>query len=199
MPRSLEVNADNTTREAVNQTVASFLSNLVGTEVFADTALERLQKSHTHNEMDQRFSTVSTTLSRAPVLEDPEEFAAWIRAHVKPVGTRQLHVEVLEGTYDFQTWLHGLDVHMCGLAPTHWEPDVNHSWRFICRGDVEQVLPAESRIQCQHPGWVNLLTEHGGHLLWFYACRGLCIPLCCPRSRWWCCQVLSPSSYDPKP
>ena len=161
VPQSLEVAADNTTREAVNQTVGSFLSNLVATEVFEDTALERLQPNHTHNEMDQRFSSVATTLSRAPVLEDREEFADWMREHVKPVGTRTLHIEVLEGTWDFHTWLHGLDVHLCGLAPTCWEPDVNHSWRFVTRNDIDQILPAESDIECHHPKWAELMTEHG--------------------------------------
>ena len=132
LPRNLAVQADNTTRESKNQHFLLYLSALVAADKFDAADLQFLQCGHTHNEQDQRFSTVATSLSRAPVLEDPEEFAAWIRNNVKPARGRTLHVEVLDSTYDFQSWLQNCGVQVSGLAATHAEPRTTHCWR-ICR------------------------------------------------------------------
>lgn len=132
LPRNLAVQADNTTRESKNQHFLLYLSTLIAAEKFDAADLQFLQCGHTHNEQDQRFSTVATSLSRAPVLEDPEEFAAWIRNNVKPARGRTLHVEVLDSTYDFQSWLQNCGVQVSGLAATHAEPRTTHCWR-ICR------------------------------------------------------------------
>ena len=40
---------------------------------------------HSHNELDQRFSSVAGAILLAPVLEDMEEFAEWMRNEVAPV------------------------------------------------------------------------------------------------------------------
>ena len=29
------------------------------------------------------------------------------------------------------------------------------------RNDIDQILPAESGIECHHPKWAELMTEHG--------------------------------------
>ena len=99
----------------------------------------------------QRFSSAATTLSRAPVLEDEYEFAEWLRDHMKPPGSRDLHVEVLNSTYDFQTWLHGLDIQVTGLAPAPSNPFTNHVWRFVRRDQVARLLAAAPAvIECRH-------------------------------------------------
>jgi hypothetical protein len=64
--------------------------------------VQYLQTGHTHNSLDQRFSSVAKILAGAPVLEDPYEFADYIKEHVTPAGGRSLHVQVLDGTYDFK-------------------------------------------------------------------------------------------------
>ena len=68
MPRSLLVAADNTTRESKNQHLATYLARLVATSAFDTVECQFMQTGHTHNEQDQRFSTVATVLSRAPIL-----------------------------------------------------------------------------------------------------------------------------------
>ena len=114
--------------KAKNQHFANFSGYLVGTERFDCVENQFLKTGHTHNELDQRFSSVATALSRAPCLEDNEEFAEWIRSKVKPAAGRTLHVEVLDTTYEFQRWFYGLDAKISGLASTHFEPDTCHVW-----------------------------------------------------------------------
>jgi hypothetical protein len=141
MPRNLAVQADNTTRESKNQYFLQFLSYLVASGKFDVSELQFLQVGHTHNEQDQRFSSVATSLSRAPTLEDPEEFAAWIRNHVKPARGREMHVEVLTGTRNFQSWMDGFGVQIQGLAATHAEPNTTHCWRICRRSLLPEVGP----------------------------------------------------------
>ena len=116
LPRTMVVAADNTTREAKNQIFATYCASLVTAQRFDAVEVQYLQTGHTHNEQDQRFSSVSTLLSRAPILEDPSEFADWIRAHLQPVGGRQIHVEVLQGTFDFRSWYLPLNLSLLGYT-----------------------------------------------------------------------------------
>jgi hypothetical protein len=141
LPHNLVIQADNTTRESKNQFFVLFLSYLVASGKFSVSELQFLQVGHTHNQQDQRFSSVATSLSRAPVLEDPEEFAAWIRNHVKPARGRDLHVEILSSTWDFQGWFQSLGVQIQGLAATHAEPSTSHCWRFCRRSLLPEVGP----------------------------------------------------------
>lgn len=141
LPQNLVIQADNTTRESKNQFFALFLSYLVASGKFSVSELQFLQVGHTHNQQDQRFSSVATSLSRAPVLEDPEDFAAWIRGHVKPARGRDLHVEVLSSTWDFQGWFQSLGVQVQGLAATHAEPSTSHCWRICRRSLLPEVGP----------------------------------------------------------
>ena len=117
------------------------MAHLVARDVFEAAEVQFLQTGHTHNEQDQRFSSVGFLLQRAPVLEDPYEFADWMRASIVPPRGRALHVEVLESTWDFQTWFFQLDAQTSGLAATHTEPDTNHMWRLVRNALLVNVLP----------------------------------------------------------
>lgn len=154
MPRSLVINADNTTREGKNQHFATHSLMQVGKKKFEAVANDFPSVGHTHNEQDQRFSTVATTLSSAPILEEPLEFVEWIREHVMPVRGRALVVEVLDSTMNFQKWQVPLNIMMSGLAATHHELHTNHSWKFCQRrilGDVDGHM-----VENQHPEWAEL-------------------------------------------
>ena len=70
LPEHLLVSADNTTREAKNTTFASYLAYLTGAGMFRSTECHYLTSGHSHNSVDQRFSTCSAILARAPTLED---------------------------------------------------------------------------------------------------------------------------------
>lgn len=151
LPRTLIVAADNTTRESKNQHFANFLSYLVATEKFECVEQQFMQTGHTHNEQDQRFSSVTTLLSRAPVLEDATDFADWIR-NIAPPRNRSLHVEVLDTTYDFSAWFSALQIQLSGLAATHAEPDTNHSWRFVRHSMLPQLV-SDPVIECGVAAW----------------------------------------------
>jgi len=157
MPQNLAVAADNTTRESKNQWFANFQGCLVSRGKFLTAQQQFLPSGHSHNELDQRFSTVATALSRAPTLEDPEEFAHWIREHVKPVRGRRLHVEVLDATYDFQHWFtKAFGFNVSGLASTHLEPNANHVWHFVARGALPQVCGGPADVEVQMEDWKSL-------------------------------------------
>jgi hypothetical protein len=157
LPRTIVVGADNTTRESKNQTFLSFLAHLVARNMFEAAEVQFLQTGHTHNEQDQRFSSVGALLQRAPVLEDPYEFADWMHANIVPPRGRALHVEVLESTWDFQSWLFQLDAQLSGLAATHTEPDTNHVWRLVRSSMLVNVLPPEAlEVEVAHSSWKSL-------------------------------------------
>ena len=156
LPRNLVIGADNTTRESKNQHFANYLAYLVAKEKFDAVEVQYMTTGHTHNEQDQRFSSVATALKRAPVLEDPSDFAQWILNNVRPARGRRLHVEVLSSTWDFQKWFHGLGVQIAGLAATHLEPDVNHVWRFCRRSMLPEIgVPIENG----HVDWQDLENQ----------------------------------------
>ena len=60
---------DNTPKEAKNQAFIAYLQN---SGKFDSVEVEYMQTGHTHYEQDQPFSTASSLLSSAPVLEDPD-------------------------------------------------------------------------------------------------------------------------------
>ena len=103
LPRSLLVSADNITREYKNQHFATFMASQVATEKFEATEVQFLQAGHTHNEQDQRFSTVASLLSRrrAPdnVFEDrsrPGQDQSETREIQKGMTTRKHSVAILD-------------------------------------------------------------------------------------------------------
>ena len=86
LPRSVMVQADNTTREAKNQHFQMYLAYLKASGKFDATECDYLPAGHSHFEPDQRFSSVGTKFSHAATLKDPEEFCAWIQKEVPPCG-----------------------------------------------------------------------------------------------------------------
>lgn len=134
MPANLIVNADNTTREAKNQHFATSMAQLVATDKFQSLEVEFPKTGHTHNELDQRFSTLATTLKRAPVLETPEEFQEYLQENLQEVRGRKIIVEILPSTMNWMKWHAPLDVNISGLAAHHGDLHTNHSWRFVQSG-----------------------------------------------------------------
>ena len=89
-----------------------------------------MMAGHTKNELDQRFSTLATVLSKAPALETPLDFAECIKQNVQPLHGRELHVMVLENTWDFQGLFEKYNCQMSGLTSTHLQPNANHLCAF---------------------------------------------------------------------
>ena len=149
LPRHAILAADNTPREAKNQIFATFAGSLAQRKLFDTIEVQFMQAGHTKNELDQRFSTLATVLSKAPVLETPEEFAQCIRKNVQPLHGKELHVIVLENTWDFQAMFEKYQCQISGLTSTHLQPNANHLWRFERRDSLESSLI----VEVNNPKW----------------------------------------------
>ena len=129
MPDNLSVKFDNTAREGKNQTIVKFLAWLVARNVFRSAQDSQCEKGHTHDSLDQRFSVVATILSRSIVLETPDDFIRQVRSLVDPAGKRQLIVDRLVSTWNWQGHFSGLDFDVTGVAATASMPDTSHCKR----------------------------------------------------------------------
>ena len=147
LPRRAIIAADNTPRESKNQYFATFAASLVARRHFDSLEVQYMMTGHTKNELDQRFSAIATVLSKASVLETPQDFARWIQQHVRPMHGKELHVIVLDETWDFQAWYQKYNLQVSGLTATHLQPDANHVWRFQLRHSVESTAQVEVHNQ----------------------------------------------------
>ncbi len=62
--------------------MASFLAYLQGTGAFASCEMQFLQVSHTHNELDQRFSTMACKIKQAESIENMEDLKEYLEVHM---------------------------------------------------------------------------------------------------------------------
>ena len=102
---------------------------LVGRGVFRSVQDNQGEKGHTHDDLDQRFSVVATLLSRSMVLQDPMDFILQIRKHMEPARGRQLIVDMLVSTWDWQSYFDAFNFAVAGVATTYWTPDTCHCKR----------------------------------------------------------------------
>eukprot|EP00435_Cladocopium_sp_Y103_P008315 s3646_g2.t1 len=137
LPPNLIVASDNTTRESKNQWFAGFCCVLAAT-TFTSLEVQFLQSGHTHSEIDQRFSAVAKSIQSAETLETPHDLANHIQTNLKPMQNREIYVEVVQNTLDFQRWLFAANVNLTGLVPTVKEQFANHVWRFVRRKSLQQ-------------------------------------------------------------
>lgn len=72
VPQNLVVQADNTCRETRNQWAFKWAAILLLRGLFRSITFNFLPVGHTHLDLDQRFSIITTALSRQRVLETPE-------------------------------------------------------------------------------------------------------------------------------
>ena len=167
-PEDLLVNADNTTREGKNQHFCTFMAYLTGNGAQTCSQTDYLKVGHTHNEQDQRFSSMASCLSRAPVLEDTAEFRDWILMNFKAARGRELVVEVLPSTMNFQKFFAPLELEIHGLAATAGAKRVCHVWRFVQREGLgghkgatswEVQVPKHLQEGCGADGDVILLVK----------------------------------------
>lgn len=137
------VKADNTTREHKNQGLLVYCAWLVASGKFVSCSDDFFEVGHTHNGVDQRFSTICKLLSRMATIETPSAFMDAVRSRLPPQGGREVHVEILAGTHDWGAFFSVLGVKVSGLTSTHLQRSSNHSWR-ICR---RQDLPMFNKLR----------------------------------------------------
>ena len=151
-PSTLLLALDNTPREGKNSFFASYLATLIQKKVFRHIQVEYMQVDHTHNELDQRFSSMAARIKCSDNIEDMSDLCDWLRNHMKPANDREMHIEILPNTYDFRSWMSTYDLHVKGLISTHTEPYANHVWRFSPRLWVTDT----EDIEVHHASWQEL-------------------------------------------
>ena len=72
----------------INQTFTFFCCYLAAKAKnrFEQVELPSFTVGHTHNEMNQRFSSIATLLSRQPTVQDPDDFQKCVEENKKPVS-----------------------------------------------------------------------------------------------------------------
>lgn len=153
-PGVMIVNVDNTPRESKNSIFGSYLASPVSRDIFREVECQYLQCDHTHNELDQRFSSMASKIGKADHLEDPGDLVQYLKDNMTAAGGRDLVVELLPNTWNFKEWMVGYGLHVQGLTSTHCEPHANHVWRFAKRFMIET-----EDVENHHPDW-QTLEEH---------------------------------------
>ena len=69
-PSTLLLGLDNTPREGKNSYFGSYLAGLIQKGVFRHIQVEFMQVDHTHNEMDQHFSSMAACIKCADHIEE---------------------------------------------------------------------------------------------------------------------------------
>ena len=115
---------------------------------------KRNRKKHSKEKLEFRDSR-----NFQNIIEDPKDFVDHIKQHVTPPRGRELHVEVLESTYNFSSWLGGIS-QISGLAATHAEPDANHSWHFLRSDLLNKFVPrAAGDVEYSNEEWKDLAPD----------------------------------------
>ena len=150
LPSSLVVAIDNTPREGKNAIFAGWMAYLTS-KMFSFCEVQFMQVSHTHNELDQRFSSMASVVKRAESLQSLEDLKSHLEQHMVPSAGRRMHVEIVHNTWNFKQWLAlGTESEISGLVSTKKE-GANHLWRF-CRRDL---LTDARPVECEHARWQN--------------------------------------------
>ena len=100
LPPVLYIQLDNTARENKNSTVFGYLSMLVEQGVFKKVKVNFLLVGHTHDHIDQMFSTFSRQLSRCDAFTLPKLFDVICDAY-----TPRPNVIHLKEIYDFKRYI----------------------------------------------------------------------------------------------
>lgn len=141
MPRHIQLQLDNTTRENKNQTVFKFLTHL--TSMFDTCGVNFFEVGHTHLDLDQRFSVVGPVIASAEELETPTDFANRISYQYQPLAGHSLHVEVMESIRDWKLWLTNFSEDISG----HTGKTSAHSFKLIRYKNLD---PSWLELKCQN-------------------------------------------------
>ena len=105
LTEEMRIHSDNAPADQKNAHMLKYCSWMVGMGWFKRCTLSMFRRGHSHSIIDQRFSEVRGSLSRAKLLEGPDDFHAANANGVLARKNRQLHVEVVHGSYDWRNFL----------------------------------------------------------------------------------------------
>lgn len=87
---SLTLQADNCSKESKNNTTARLLATLVGKGLLRSARLQYCMSGHSHEDIDQYFSLLSTFLQTQCELHEPMEFQQALRRYLSNPSVRPL-------------------------------------------------------------------------------------------------------------
>ena len=155
-PPSLLIASDNTPRESKNTFFAEYCGFLVQQGCFQSVQVEFLQVDHTHNELDQRFSSMCSIVKDEDCLQDPADVVKMLQSKMRPAQGRDLFIEEMPNTWDFRAWFTDcFHMHISGLTSTKTQSWANHVWHFRPR----LLVTDASAIEVHHPDWSDLQEQ----------------------------------------
>lgn len=80
------------------------------------------------------------------------------------VGSRDIHAELLDGSWNFKDFLRPLDIRVTGITSTAKE-EAAHVWRIVDRKTLVQAGFQEGAVQVQHPDWRDLPPSSSDSIL----------------------------------
>ncbi|XP_070548740.1 uncharacterized protein [Ptychodera flava] len=119
LSKKLHVQLDNCYRENKNRYLLSFASLLVEYDMFEEVMINFLPVGHTHEDVDQMFSRVSTALRKANSFTLPE-----LMHNIHESYTPSIKVEEVKYLFNVKEWL---EPYMAGRFGGHSKP---HNFRF---------------------------------------------------------------------
>lgn len=153
----LVIQLDNTCRENKNNLVLRWGACLVGRGVFKSVSLHYLRKGHTHEDVDQRFKILATRLSRATLLENPEDFRTLMRTSLQAPAGQLLEVREMKIPYDWWRYYSSVRAFPFDLHG-HTGPKACHVFRFLKWDTLSEVI--NSSASPLQSGDVILCTKH---------------------------------------
>jgi hypothetical protein len=103
LPPTLRIQADNCTRENKNIYMFALCATLVGLGIFQEVELSFLIVGHTHEDIDQRFSCISSTLKRSDV-DSLKEMFSLIERGTSPTEAF-VSARLLENVWDWKQFI----------------------------------------------------------------------------------------------
>ncbi|KAH7365155.1 hypothetical protein KP509_18G011500 [Ceratopteris richardii] len=145
LPPTLYLQLDNTARENKNSTVFGYLSMLVEKQVFQKVKVNFLLVGHTHDHIDQMFSTFSNKLARNNAFTLPI-----LSELISEAYTPKPEVQHLTQIYDFKHFCSmGLDNSAKVLAPLH---NISFNHVFLMRR-VDEITLLFAKQYSSSLGW----------------------------------------------
>ena len=109
-PSTILVASDNTVREAKNQFLMAYLSNIVARGLVTCSGLLNLRKSHTHDQVDQLWGILARRIASADSFQNPEEVIAILAAECQRPGLKswigantEVLVRKLDAVHEWRT------------------------------------------------------------------------------------------------
>lgn len=138
-PEHLWIQSDNTTAQAKNSEVATFLALLVMLCHFKTASLNFLVVGHTHEDVDQMFGILFALVLRRIRFQRPAELQEAISVAMQDVVAargERLGSFLLTHTRDFKTWMQPLGIKPHNAFMTRDGQSAAHSFTYKFRMDL---------------------------------------------------------------